>query len=240
MISPLEDGDLPPFRTLVESEDPRVRAAAARAVIYSALSLLTASPATSEVAPRSLATVVDRASLAAGSLPCDFDFASLLAAASALHEEGAGEALAAVYATLFEVGDHGPPLPIREEIAPGVGTSAKEEVVRFYELFGYDLGSAMSWQPDHVSVLLEFLHYLAIREGAARTAEEQETLARAQRDFLARHLLDWLPPLAQALARRKDVPLEGVPEYLHRVFESVAGFAAADHAWLAARLRTQE
>lgn len=63
-----------------------------------------------------------------------------------------------------------------------------EELMRFYAFFG--LGrEERAEMPDHLSVELEFMHFLAHLE--SRSADEPQalgSLARAQRDFLQRHL----------------------------------------------------
>lgn len=67
-------------------------------------------------------------------------------------------------------------------------TALFEELMRFYSFFGLkrDERAAM---PDHLSVELQFMHFLAHLESrSAGNAEALGSLARAQRDFLQRHL----------------------------------------------------
>lgn len=67
-------------------------------------------------------------------------------------------------------------------------TALFEELVRFYEFFGLARGEAAE-MPDHLSVELEFMHFLTHLE--SRVGDEPESLAsvrRAQHDFIARHL----------------------------------------------------
>ncbi len=63
-----------------------------------------------------------------------------------------------------------------------------EELTRFYEFFG--LGREQSAElPDHLSVELEFMHYLSYLEVQESTdAQARESLFKAQQDFLTRHL----------------------------------------------------
>ena len=63
-----------------------------------------------------------------------------------------------------------------------------EELVRFYEFFGLRRRSE-ALLPDHLSVELEFMHFLSAREDAAAEARATAALRLAQRDFLDRHLL---------------------------------------------------
>jgi DMSO reductase family type II enzyme chaperone len=135
------------------------------------------------------------------------------------------KALAAEYSGLFEVGDDGPPVPIRESLRPMRGTADREEVVRFYAHFGGDVATDHAWQPDHAAIELEFLHLLCYRELHAGSATEALPYQLAQLDFAARHLGSWLPALAQdVLAARPN----GV---YARVVGGIASFVAADLAW---------
>ncbi|EPZ16267.1 hypothetical protein M622_13645 [Thauera terpenica 58Eu] len=63
-----------------------------------------------------------------------------------------------------------------------------EELMRFYGFFG--LGrEERAEMPDHLSVEFQFMHFLAHLESrSAGDAEALGSLARAQRDFLQRHL----------------------------------------------------
>jgi DMSO reductase family type II enzyme chaperone len=63
-----------------------------------------------------------------------------------------------------------------------------EELVRFYSYFG--LGRAEDADlPDHISVELEFMHYLTYLEHQAGSRGEAiDDLRLAQRDFIERHL----------------------------------------------------
>jgi hypothetical protein len=131
-----------------------------------------------------------------------------------------------------------PPSPPRMPRSSRWGTAdpaAKEEVARFYEHFGYELGEDYAWRPDHVSVLLEFMHFLAWHEVQRASTGEAEDhglaagLRIAQRDFLRRHLAGWLPGVvAVAVVREDCVPL------LAGTLAITADFIAADLAWLEA------
>ena len=59
--------------------------------------------------------------------------------------------------------------------------------MRFYEFFGlaHREGAEM---PDHLSVELEFMHFLTHLEAQTREAEALDSLRRAQHDFLSRHV----------------------------------------------------
>jgi len=79
-----------------------------------------------------------------------------------------------------------------------------EELGRFYSFFG--LGrSERAELPDHLSVELEFMHYLTHLEAEqAQDEVERESVRRAQSDFLTRHLARLIDGVRQNL--RASVP----------------------------------
>jgi DMSO reductase family type II enzyme chaperone len=104
--------------------------------------------------------------------------------------------LEAEYIRLFDVGLRGrPPCPLYEgEHRGGARMQVMEELVRFYEHFGLALSVEQRELPDHLTVELEFLHYLTFREAAALEAgRDAGSYRRAQKDFLERHPCQWLP-----------------------------------------------
>lgn len=195
--------------------------AAARATCYAACSELLASP--HDFDPRALlATRIG----ACAHLPWG-------AALEAPVAELAGtplESLRLAYSGTFEVGDQGPPVPIRESLRPGRPPGAREEVVRFYEFFGYAPGERFAWQPDHLSIELEFLHLLCVQEARAVDDAAARPFQLAQGDFTARHPGAWLPQFAaDAAAHAGDSPHA-------KAARAVADFVAADLAWQLATL----
>ena len=226
-------------------------AAGARSQIYACMAWLSASPATRAddqlLTSAALQNHLDRLSIAADALPFVLDCDGLIELADSQVNAGGGDALCAdfarVYGAAFEVGDRGPPLPIREELVPGISAGNKEEVARFYEHFGYQLGEAYAWQPDHVSVMFEFMHLLSYTECAAETADAQRDLRAAQRDFLGRHILNWLPATAAALAEKNASPVTGLQlagDFLPMVFAVATSFAHRDHDYLTLQLSRDE
>lgn len=69
----------------------------------------------------------------------------------------------------------------------GEGSSVLEELVRFYEFFGLRRRQD-ALLPDHLSVELEFMHFLSTLESTDEPGRDTASLRRAQRDFLDRHL----------------------------------------------------
>lgn len=184
--------------------------AMARAEMYAGLSRLLASPedAVATAWLEHLA-IIERLLMADEALSTEGSLiAELFALSQAADLDHDAQSIAALvgasYGALFEVGDRGPPLAIREELAPGANAAAKEEVARFYEHFGYRLGDEYAWRPDHLSVLLEFMHFLSWHESQSTDAALTAGLRAAQRDFCQRHLAWWVGDLADLVAARSD------------------------------------
>lgn len=136
------------------------------------------------------------------------------------------------YSSLFEVGDEGPPVPLREDLQPGRAGS-REELVRFFDHFGYTLGEQLAWQPDHLSVLLEFMHFLCWREAQASDDEAAQPFQLAQTDFAQRHLTSWLPQWAQRVGELAEASAYA------RVAQALSGFVVADVAWQAESIEAE-
>ena len=133
--------------------------------------------------------------------------------------------LRAEYSGMFEVGSQGPPVPIREDLQTGQRAGTREEVVRFYEYFGYVLDEKFAWQPDHLSVELEFMHYLCFREAEAGNEPDALSFQLAQADFSGRHLAGWVPQLADNVDKLATGSLYA------RVVGAVRDFVVADYEW---------
>lgn len=131
--------------------------------------------------------------------------------------------LQAEYSGLFEVGSQGPPVPIREDLQTGQRSGTREDVVRFYDYFGYVLDEKFAWQPDHLSLQLEFMHYLCFRE--SEQAEEVLSYQLAQLDFAERHLVSWVPRFADQVEQHAPGTLYA------RIVAALRDFIAEDFAW---------
>lgn len=110
------------------------------------------------------------------------------------------------YIALFDVGIPEPPVPLFES-AHDKSHPAQEialENTYFYEVLGLksDPGRAV---PDYLVTQLEFL--AALRYTCEHTFEESTavSLARAETEFLERHLLNWAPTV-KAKLDRTDAP----------------------------------
>ena len=112
---------------------------------------------------------------------------------------------------------------------PGQEYMNSSSVVRFYDYFGYQLAAEREWAPDHLATELEFMHYLVFRESHATGHEAELSLRLAQRDFLSRHPLLWLPALRAAIEDRAE------SSYYPSLFNALQLFLEADHGWLTAQ-----
>ncbi len=113
------------------------------------------------------------------------------------------EGFCAEYIRLFEVGAARgkPPCPLYGgEYTHRPRLDVLEELVRFYSYFDLALSEADRELPDHITVELEFLHYLAFRENRAlESGLDPSPFRRAQADFLERHPGNWIPLLREKL-----------------------------------------
>ena len=161
--------------------------AVSRATAYAIFSLLISSP--HEVNPRDKITDIQLSEL-----PFDFDLEKIMNDFS-LNDE---DTLKKQFSALFEIGDHGPPIPIREDLFLNQPAKLKEDFVRFYVHFGYELDEGFHWQMDHLSIQLEFMHFLAM--GEFEEQKDKLSYQLGQLDFTQKHLINWVPKLAEQLS----------------------------------------
>ena len=158
-----------------------------RATIYSLFSQLLSSP--HELKPLSLTP-----DISFEGLPFDFNLSEMIDNYIKYdHDE-----LRLRYSGLFEVGDDGPPVPIREDLFLAQPAKLREDLVRFYDYFGYQLDEEFQWQMDHLSIELEFMHFLII--GELRSDNDKLSFQLGQYDFLEKHLINWVPPFLKKLS----------------------------------------
>ncbi|CAA7620497.1 molecular chaperone TorD family protein [Magnetospirillum sp. UT-4] len=163
--------------------------AAARSRAYTLLAAATAYP--DEALWETLADGRFAAALAESMAEATGEPAVVAAPAGSLAE------LQAEYVAAFDLGRGGPGRSLHEgdhrpaETRPDLLV----ELAAFYRCFGLGTQHCTAGL-DHLSVALEFMHFLAFHEagGAAGSAPYRH----AQRDFVARHLADWVPAVAAA------------------------------------------
>jgi len=147
------------------------------------------------------------------------------------------EALKREYSSLFEVGSDGPPAPIREDLHLQQPAGVREDIVRFYEFFGYGLEEKFAWAPDHLSVELEFMHYLCYSEIEAQDAmangRDVLSYQLGQSDFAQRHLCNWVPDLAAKVLDMNSASVYG------GLLAALSEFLVADFDWQAQTIKRQ-
>ncbi|MBI2265167.1 MAG: molecular chaperone TorD family protein [Armatimonadetes bacterium] len=74
-------------------------------------------------------------------------------------------------------------------------TQSLADITGFYRAFGLEVSTEQRQRPDHISVELEFMHFLAMKEvHALRNNREGAGICeKAMRKFLDDHLLRWAP-----------------------------------------------
>ena len=130
------------------------------------------------------------------------------------------------YNRLFEVGTlGGPPCPLYGGHYEQDRLRVMEELIRFYNYFGLSLMQGQL--PDHISVELEFMHYLTFKEAEAlQHNRPSDSYQRAQRDFLDRHPGKWLPLLRQKVANLQPLP------FFHQLVTLADEFVGRDRQYL--------
>ncbi len=223
-------------------DNPSAGQAGARSAVYALFSRLVASPfdapsLAEALPPNDLGELADELR---ARLPYAFDLAPVALIAAELDESlpspasgGTAERLAGDYSGLFEVGSSGAKVPVREELSDLAAEKTKEETLRFYDFFGYTLAEDRQWAPDHLSVQLEFMHYLSFRESRERDPEQLASYRLAQRDFLERHLCRWFPQVLAGVRRHAREP------YWVAVFAALGAFLPADAEWLGRSVTTE-
>ena len=198
-------------------------AEAARSACYGWLAQAFAFPTPELTAAVASGRIREELDSAAADLPFPVAAGDEMAAdPSATHEE-----MQEAYIRLFEVGPGHPPCPLYEGSHRRGRPKIMEELVRFYEHFG--LRHQEGDLPDHVCAELEFMHYLAFKQAAARRAgTDGEPYRLAQRDFLARHLNRWLPKLRARMEQLDPPPFylslaRLAEEVCHRDFRFLEG-----------------
>jgi DMSO reductase family type II enzyme chaperone len=77
------------------------------------------------------------------------------------------------------------------------------DIAGFYNAFGFSIGGTVHERPDHLSVELEFLYILSLKEAYAiqkGMSEQAEICIDAQRKFLHDHIGHWINWFAASLA----------------------------------------
>jgi len=148
------------------------------------------------------------------------------------HYPGAGlftdyDEYESTYVSVFEVGLPAPPVPLQETAHDDSNPAPQTvlENVDFYQVLGLNVDPTR-FAPDHLVTQLEFLSAVRFIGDNAPDPENRESLIHLERDFIERHLLNWLPIAEEKLAR-EDPPIFPVLlvlllAFLRREYEATA------------------
>jgi DMSO reductase family type II enzyme chaperone len=110
------------------------------------------------------------------------------------------------FIALYEVGMGGAPCPLHSGHYARDRMRIMEEVLRFYRFFNYKPDRSADRFPDHINFELEFMGHLAqLQDEAIPDSEDAQSLLLAQKDFITRNLVSWLPDLSQRIEERSEV-----------------------------------
>lgn len=109
------------------------------------------------------------------------------------------------------------------------------DIAGFYRAFGLEMSDLAKERPDHISVELEYMSFLAFKEAYAlehHGAGQVEVCREAQRAFLGEHLGRWALLFAKLLGKKAE---SGFYQYLAFLTE---GFLAQEHRRLGVTSQT--
>jgi len=131
------------------------------------------------------------------------------------------------YIRLFDVGTPRPPCPLYGGEYKKGRKGVMEELIRFYNYFGLHPSPRSRDMPDHITIELEFMHFVIFREVAALHHQQDRTsYLRAERDFLERQLCPWVPRLRERLQHQQP------PTFYAALTHLAEAFLAADLRYL--------
>lgn len=81
------------------------------------------------------------------------------------------------------------------------------DIAGFYKAFGVELSQDIHERMDHLSVELEFMHFLAYKESYARChdgPEKTQIVVDAQKKFIKDHIGRWVPLFSKMLVKKAD------------------------------------
>lgn len=119
------------------------------------------------------------------------------------------------------------------------------EVKKFYSYFGLAIDSKTNEMPDSLAMELEFMHFLAYRSASAQSTMDMANKAekdpnqadhylRAQRDFMARHLSQWIPNFCGKLHEKTST------QFYLQLAQLTDKFIADDLEWLKENVQSTE
>jgi TorA maturation chaperone TorD len=84
------------------------------------------------------------------------------------------------------------------------------DIAGFYKAFGVELSKDVHERLDHLSVELEFMHFLTYKESYSRChdgIEKTDIVVDAQKKFIKNHIGRWVPLFCRMLSKKSDAGL---------------------------------
>lgn len=84
------------------------------------------------------------------------------------------------------------------------------DIAGFYKAFGVELSKDVHERLDHLSVELEFMHFLTYKESYSRChdgVDKTEIVVDAQKKFVKNHIGRWVPLFCRMLSKKSDTGL---------------------------------
>jgi len=105
---------------------------------------------------------------------------------------------------LFELPVDGQPCVLYGGMHTSNRQSVMQELLRYYRHFGLSVDGAQDKDlPDSIPTVLEFMQYLCMLESQGANTGASGAPRAAQRDLLARHLVQWCPGISAHIDRMK-------------------------------------
>ncbi len=136
------------------------------------------------------------------------------------------------YIRTFDVSPGGPPCPLYEGLYYPDRRKVMEDLMRFYEHFGLKPDTNKNELPDHISMELEFMHFLSFKEAQALVHnKDRGPFLRAERDFLERHLIKWIPEVIKKFEKANP------PQYYRYLFNLLNAFLNSDLKYIREKIQ---
>ncbi len=139
------------------------------------------------------------------SLPFELAWGDELERLEQLERSSPWKDLEAEYIAKLDIGNHQtPPCSLHEGVIRRNVTRVETftDLLRCYDYFGVNLSKSRRRYPDYLGVQLEFMAFLGRKvTQVEEDRDDSVPLRRAQRDFLERHLLSWVPLLTEKIER---------------------------------------
>jgi DMSO reductase family type II enzyme chaperone len=127
----------------------------------------------------------------------------------------------AEYVRLFDYNPSCPPYESSYVKLEKGGPAILHSVLKnFYNTFGLNPSQSFTEPSDHISVELEFMHFLTFKEGQSfeKDSKGVEMYLAAEKDFCDNHLIKWVPGFCNCLNKYANVRFYNLSALLTRDF----------------------